>query len=86
MTALLEEKSEKEIISDLVESLDGGVISVNLSYDCTDEHTYVTVSIKQGEEDMIKPVSEYVETFEDIANVVSSYIKNDVLRFAKIEY
>ena len=82
MTAVLE-KTEKETLSNLVESLDWGLISISLNYDCTDEHTYVTVSVKQGEDDMIKPVSEYVESFEDIGTVVSNYIQNDLLRFAR---
>lgn len=84
----LVEKSEKEIISNLVESLEGNCIEVRLGYDCTKKSTYVSVSVKgsSSEHDyMIKPVIEYVESFDDIERIVSNYLTKDVMEFANID-
>lgn len=82
----LVEKSEKEVISDLIESLDGHSIEIILGYDCTEKSTFVSVSVKSGENGyMIKPVIEYVESFDDIERIVSNYLTKDVLDFAGIE-
>ena len=82
----LVEKSEKEVISDLIESLDGNSIEIKLGYDCTKKSTFVSVSVKAGENGyMIKPVVEYVESFNDIEKIVSNYLTKDVLEFASVE-
>ena len=81
----LTEKTEKEIILDLVDSLDSGTIQVKLSYDCS-KGAYVTVSLSSNDDDhIIKPTIEYVNSFDDISRVVTNYITKDVLEFAKIE-
>ncbi len=83
------EKSKKEVLSELVELLEDHPIEIRLGYDCTQKHTYASVSIKGSKKEndyIIKPVVEYVESFNDVERIVSNFLAKDVAEFAGTEF